>query len=127
MARTDRMAALGLANEVRIARSQLKRDIRAGKVTAAEVVLLSPTPDWLQRMRVEQLILSAFGFKRRTCQRILLRSRVTPATTMGSLTSAQREMLVAELCEHAERRDLNRHYKRARPYVSSVPSVGRAA
>lgn len=107
MSTTDHMARLALANEVRGQRAELKRQIRTGETTTADV-LRQECPDWLRTMSVEKLILITPRRQGRTLQRILHAAGIGAAATFGGISNRQREILLAGLAEadkrYAERR-----------------------
>jgi len=89
------LAALGRANDVRLARAQLKRRVRAGGLAAAEVVLTSP---WQTRtMSVGDLLMSQRGWGRIRARRLLLSLAVPENKQIGTLTERQRLAIAAVL------------------------------
>jgi hypothetical protein len=84
----QRMAALKRANEIRTARAQLKRDVKAGKVQVRDV-LLEP-PAYVESMKVFGLLLAAPKLGRVKVDKILQLSRVSPSKTVGGLSMRQR-------------------------------------
>ena len=89
------LAALERANDVRLARAQLKRRVRAGRLAAAEVVLTSP---WQTRtMSVGELLMSQRGWGRVRARRLLLSLAVPENKQVGTLTDRQRVALAAVL------------------------------
>jgi hypothetical protein len=97
--RTDvqRLAALERANEIRIARARLKRDLKAGH-TQIHGLLLDP-PEWLQTAKVFDLLLAVPKYGRVKVNRILTRCRVSPSKTIGGLSDRQRLALLGALGE----------------------------
>ena len=91
----QRLAALERANDVRLARAQLKRRVRAGGLTAAEVVL---TSTWQTRtMSVEDLLMSQRGWGRVRARRLLQSLAVPENKQIGTLTERQRLAIAAVL------------------------------
>jgi hypothetical protein len=95
------LRALSKANEVRLARAELKRRIGAGEITAADVILESP---WEARsMYVADVLMSQRRWGHTRCRRILAQIPVSETKTVGSLTDRQRvvlaELLGAGACE----------------------------
>jgi hypothetical protein len=89
------LAALERANDVRLARAQLKRRVRAGGLAAAEVVLTSP---WQTRtMSVAELLMSQRGWGRVRAHRLLLSLAVPENKQIGTLTERQRLAIAAVL------------------------------
>jgi hypothetical protein len=89
------LAALERANDVRVARAQLKRRIGAGGVAAAEVILASP---WQTRtMSVGELLICQRGWGRVRARRLLLSLAVPENKQVGTLTERQRLAIAAVL------------------------------
>jgi hypothetical protein len=89
------LEALERANDVRLARAQLKRRVRAGRLAAAEVVLTCP---WQTRtMSVGELLMSQRGWGRVRARRLLLSLAVPENKQIGTLTERQRLAIAAVL------------------------------
>ena len=93
--RDQRMRALEAANQIRIRRARLKKDLKAGKVQI-ERLLLDP-PDYLESAKVFDLMLAVPKYGRVKVNRILNQCRVSPSKTIGGLSARQRSELVAML------------------------------
>lgn len=93
MSADQRMTALQKANEIRTKRSQLKRDIKAGDVLAAQVV--ADPPAWAETMRVVLLLRAVPGVGPAKIRRGLERYGVSASATLGSLSIRQRAALAA--------------------------------
>jgi hypothetical protein len=91
----QRMAALARANDVRFRRSWLKRDLKAGRTGAFDV--LEDLPEWAEAMAVIELLLALPGFGRCRAKRALLKCRVGPSMELGQLTPRQRMDLMVWL------------------------------
>lgn len=89
------MRALRRANEVTTARAALKRNIRDGHITAAEVVL-APPPEAL-RMTVADLLRSQKRWGTDRVSGVLGRVGVSEMRAVGALTERQRGVLAAAL------------------------------
>jgi hypothetical protein len=89
------MIALKLANEIRVARAELRRQIRAGELTAAEVVLTNPAV--AQRMTVADLLDSQHGWGPRRVRQFLRTFPMSESRTVGSLVERERQMVAARL------------------------------
>jgi hypothetical protein len=88
------MQALARANEVRLARADLKRRVLDGETTAAEVILRSP---WeAETMAVAELLMSQHRWGHTRARRFLATVPISETKTIGSMTVRQRESL-AEL------------------------------
>jgi hypothetical protein len=89
------MRALERANEVRLARAELKRKVAAGAVNAAEVVLECP---WeAASMAVSDLLTSQRRWGHTRCRKLLAQVPLTERKTIGSMTERQRRTLAALL------------------------------
>jgi len=93
--RVQRMDALGEANRIRTKRAELKRDMKAGRVRARDV-LLDP-PEWADTMKVVNLLLAAPKLGRVKATAILRRADVSPSKTLSGLSTRQRAALAATL------------------------------
>lgn len=82
------MEALQRANEVRWARAELKRAVKAREVMVAEI-LAGDIPDWLEALPLEELMNAIPGFSWRVSQRLRQESMVSLTATMGGLTKRQ--------------------------------------
>lgn len=88
----QRMDALALANEVRVARARLKRDLRAGRRSLAPL-LLDP-PEWLETAKVFDLLLATPKIGRVKAHKRMQRAMISPSKTMGGLSDRQRSCLL---------------------------------
>jgi hypothetical protein len=96
--RTDeqRRRALDIANEVRVYRAELKRDLKAGRVLLDDV--LDSDDPLLASMAVYDLLVAVPGFARAKVVRALRDARISPARRLGALTVRERRDLYARLC-----------------------------
>lgn len=100
------LKALERANRVRLARAALKRQVAAGELSAAEVVMASP---WeAASMSVSELLMSQRRWGRTRCRRVLLSLGLPENKQIGTMTERQRAALAAMLsakvgAEHAAR------------------------
>ena len=89
------MRALQRANEVRLARAELKRRVADGETTAAAVILASP---WeAESMAVAELLMSQHRWGHTRARRFLAGIPMTETKTIGSMTDRQRRSLAALL------------------------------
>jgi hypothetical protein len=89
------LRALQRANEVRLARADLKRRVAEGELTAADVVLESP---WeAASMTVADLLMSQRRWGRTRCRRFLAQAGLSETKTIGSLTDRQRRVVADQL------------------------------
>jgi hypothetical protein len=89
------MLALQRANEVRLARAELKRRIAAGSTCVSEVILSS---SWeVESMAVAELLMSQRRWGHARARRFLATVPMTETKTIGSMTERQRLSLAAML------------------------------
>ena len=89
------LRALEYANRVRLARAEMKREIAAGALSAAEVVLRCP---WqAHSMSISDLLMSQKRWGRTRCRRLLVSLGVPENKQVGTLTERQRLALAAML------------------------------
>jgi hypothetical protein len=91
----QRMEALERANEVRIYRAGLKRDIKAGRVDA--ISLLEDPPEGIETMKLFDLLCAIPKLGRVKVNRIVVNCRVSPSRTIGGLTMRQRGEIISYL------------------------------
>ena len=85
------MQALQRANEVRLARAELKRRIATGEISASEVILECP---WeADSMSVADLLLSQRRWGNTRCRNFLAGIPMSETKTVGSMTERQRHAL----------------------------------
>jgi hypothetical protein len=95
----QRLRALERANEVRLARAELKRRIASGGVSAAQVILDCP---WEARSwSLGDLLMSQRRWGRTRCRKFLVQNEISEVKQIGTLTERQRRMLASKLarCE----------------------------
>jgi hypothetical protein len=89
------MRALARANEVRLARAELKRRVGFGKIDVAEVILDCP---WeAHSMAVADLLMSQRRWGQTRCRKLLTQIPMSEKKTVGSMTDRQRRALAAML------------------------------
>jgi len=89
------MQALARANQVRLARAALKRDISAGRRGVTEVILESP---WeAESMSLTELLCSQRRWGRARSRKLLATAALSEGKRLGTLTERQRRILVAAL------------------------------
>ena len=91
----QRLRALGRANEVRLARAELKRRIAEGDVSASEVILACPweASSWT----LGDLLMSQRRWGRTRCRKFLVRNQISEMKQVGALTERQRKILAQAL------------------------------
>jgi hypothetical protein len=89
------MQALARANEVRLARAALKRDVSAGRRGVTEVIVESP---WeAESMCLSELLCSQRRWGRARSRKLLSSIALSEGKRVGTLTDRQRRILVAAL------------------------------
>jgi hypothetical protein len=95
------MRALARANEVRLARAELKRRIAHGDLAVAEVVLDSP---WeAESMTIADLLMSQRRWGSTRCRKLLQGVPMSENKSVGSMTERQRRALAGLLAGEAPR------------------------
>lgn len=91
----QRLQALERANEIRLARAELKRRIACGRVSAAEVILDPPCEavSWA----IGELLLRQRRWGNTRCRKFLVRNQISETKTLGALTQRQRRLLAIQL------------------------------
>lgn len=90
-----RQQALDHANEIRLKRAALKRDLRDGKLPFTPL-LLDP-PDWLERAPIAEILRAVRYMGRKKVAQALHANGMSAARTFGGTPLAQRERLDAWL------------------------------
>lgn len=89
------LRALTRANEVRLARAELKRRVAEGEISVGDVILESP---WeAESMAVADLLMSQRRWGITRCRKLLAQIPVSETKTIGTLTDRQRQALAALL------------------------------
>jgi predicted DNA binding protein len=89
------MQALARANEVRLARAALKRDIGGGRRAVTDVITDSP---WeAESMSLSELLCSQRRWGRARSRKLLSSAALSEAKKIGTLTERQRRILVHAL------------------------------
>ena len=89
------MRALERANQVRLARAELKRRVAGGEIGVAEVILECP---WeADSMAVSDLLMSQRRWGQTRCRKFLAQIPMSEQKTVGSMTERQRRTLAAML------------------------------
>ncbi len=91
----QRLRALERANEVRLARAELKRRIADGQITAAAVIRECPweSASW----SIAELLMSQRRWGSTRCGRFLRRNEISELKPVGKLTERQRRLLADQL------------------------------
>ena len=88
------MEALRGANDIRVFRKQLKRDLKDGNVKVREL-LLDP-PKEIETMQIESLLLAVPYVGPLRASKLLWHCHVSPVRHIGDLTERQRTELARE-------------------------------
>jgi hypothetical protein len=91
----QRMEALNRANQIRTRRAQLKRSLKAGRMSI-DKLLLDP-PEYVETAKVFDMLLAVPKYGRVKVNKILSQCRISPSKTIGGLSERQRSELVAML------------------------------
>jgi S13-like protein len=89
----QRMEALQRANDVRVKRAKLKKDLKTGRVRVEEV--LSDPPEYVGTAKVFDMLMAVPKFGRVKAARFLNQCRISQAKTVAGLSERQREELVS--------------------------------
>ena len=88
----QRMEALQRANDIRVRRAQLKRDLKDGRVQI-ESILLDP-PEYVSTAKVFDMLMAVPKFGRVKAARFLNTCRISQSKTVGGLSDRQRHELI---------------------------------
>jgi hypothetical protein len=86
------MDALKRANEIRVRRAQLKKDLKDGRLQI-EVVLRDP-PEYVGTAKVFDILMAVPKFGRVKAARFLNQCRISQSKTVGGLSDRQRAELL---------------------------------
>lgn len=99
----QRFAALAKANEVRLARSKVKKDMKARKITLVEV--LSKPPACLETAKVAEIIMAAPRYGKTRTNKILTQAHISPSKHIGGLTPRQQKELLENVYRYGVIKD----------------------
>jgi hypothetical protein len=88
----QRMDALQRANDIRVKRAQLKRDLKAGRVQVEDI--LADPPEYVSTAKVFDMLLAVPKFGRVKAGRFLNQCRISQSKTVAGLSERQRQELV---------------------------------
>jgi hypothetical protein len=91
----QRLRALVRANEIRLARADLKRRIAIGDISVAQVILASP--EEAESWSVSELLMSQRRWGSERCRKFLKRNDIYELKPVGKLTHRQRVLLATQL------------------------------
>ena len=89
------MEALRRANEIRVRRAQLKKDLKAGSARIEEI--LDNPPEYVWTAKVIDILMAVPKFGRVKAARFLNQCRISQSKTVGGLSDRQRAELVGLL------------------------------
>ena len=89
------MEALARANVIRSRRATLKRDLKAGRVSASTII--SDPPEWAETMTLFKLLLATPRYGQQMVNTALNRTGISPSKTLAGLTYRQREAILRHL------------------------------
>jgi hypothetical protein len=89
----QRKEALEKANKIRTYRAQLKRDIKAGRENAPNVLLYPP--EMVDTMKVFDLLVATPKRGHTKVNKLLVQCRISPSKTIGGMSVRQRTELVS--------------------------------
>ncbi len=110
------LRALARANEVRLARAELKRRVHDGELPVAAVV--RDTPPEADTMTVADLLMSQRRWGHTRCRKLLQGIPMSESKTVGSMTDRQRDAVAAALPRHAA----GAHAPRRTPLLEAAPA-----
>src|SRR6266704_5620581 len=88
----QRMDALKRANDVRVKRAQLKKDLKEGKVRIEQI--LNNPPEYVSTAKVIDILMAVPKFGRVKAARFLNTCRISQSKTVGGLSDRQRTELI---------------------------------
>jgi hypothetical protein len=89
------LLALERANQVRLARAELKRRVADGEISVAEVVMTCP---WeADSMAIADLLMAQHRWGRTRCRRFLAALPMSETKQIGTMTERQRHALAGML------------------------------
>lgn len=91
----QRREALQRANDIRTRRAQLKRDLKAGRVSPHNYIL--EPPSWLETMKIFDFIMALPKYGRVKTNKVLYYVRMSPSKTIGGMSTRQRSEIVSML------------------------------
>jgi S13-like H2TH domain len=86
------MEALKRANDIRVRRAKLKKDLKDGRVRI-EAILVEP-PEYVETAKVFDILMAVPKFGRVKAARFLNQCRISQSKTVGGLSERQRSELL---------------------------------
>lgn len=94
-AEPQRLRALERANQIRLARAELRRRIADGEVLAADVILACPRE--ARSWSVAEVLMSQRHWGSSRCRKFLAHNEINELKTVGALTTRQRHLIATQL------------------------------
>ena len=91
----QRIEALRRANDIRVRRAQLKKDLKSGAIGIDEI--LRDPPEYVETAKVFDMLMAVPKFGRVKAARFLNQCRISQSKTVGGLSERQRAELVGLL------------------------------
>src|ERR671936_1185205 len=88
----QRMEALKRANDIRVKRAQLKKDLKSGAASIEEI--LRNPPEYVSTAKVFDMLMAVPKFGRVKAGRFLNTCRISQSKTVGGLSERQRAELI---------------------------------
>jgi hypothetical protein len=88
----QRMEALKRANDIRVRRAQLKKDLKLGRSSIDDI--LRDPPDYVSTAKVFDILMAVPKFGRVKATRYLNQARISQSKTVGGLSERQRTELI---------------------------------
>ena len=88
----QRMEALKRANDIRVKRAQLKKDLKSGAVSIEQI--LREPPEYVSTAKVFDMLMAVPKFGRVKAPRLLNQCRISQSKTVGGLSDRQRQELI---------------------------------
>jgi hypothetical protein len=94
------MDAMARANRIRVQRAQLKRDLKAGRLSIR--ALLVDPPEYVETAKVFDMLLAVPKYGRAKVNKVLALCRISPSKTIGGLSLRQRNELLRLVAPSAD-------------------------
>lgn len=91
----QRLDALERANDVRMKRAALKRDLKGGR-KSIYFLIMNP-PDYIETMRLFDLMMAIPKYGRVKVDKVLNQVCISPSKTVGGLSDRQRSEIISRL------------------------------
>ena len=88
----QRMEALRRANDIRVQRAKLKKNLKDGRVSIEEI--LREPPEYVSTAKVFDMLMAVPKFGRVKAARFLNQCRISQSKTVGGLSERQRAELI---------------------------------